>query len=244
MDKVCEEKLQPYIDNSYQELADYVKAYSQKMKMKREVLADKAIWTAKKRYILNVYNSEGVQFEEPQIKIQGLEAIKSSTPAACREKIKTALNIILKGTESELHDFISDFKEEFKTLPIEEISFPRSVNGIKTYGNEKTIWTKGTPIHVRGALVYNHMIEHMKLTKSHQLIQEGEKIKFCYLKEPNVFKTDVISFVNRIPKEFNLNNYIDYNLQFEKSFIDPLTIILEKINWKTEKQNSLEDFFG
>ena len=244
MDKVCEEKLQPYIDNSYQELADYVNAYAQKMKMKREVLADKAIWTAKKRYILNVYNSEGVQFDEPQIKIQGLEAIKSSTPAACREKIKTALNIILKGTESELHDFIADFKQEFKSLPIEDISFPRSVNGIKTYGDDKMIWTKGTPIHVRGALVYNHMIEQMKLTKTNQKIQEGEKIKFCYLKEPNVFKTDVISFVNRIPKEFKLDAYIDYNLQFEKSFIDPLNIILQKINWKVERQNSLESFFG
>ena len=244
MDKVCEDKIQPFIDNSYQELADYVHAYSQKMQMKREALADKAIWTAKKRYILNVHNSEGVQFAEPQIKIQGLEAIKSSTPSACREKIKEALNIILQSTEPELHDYIEKFREEFKTLPVEEISFPRSVNGLKTYHDSKVIWAKGTPIHVRGALMYNYMIEQMNLTKSYQKIQEGEKIKFIYLREPNTFKTDVISFVNRIPKEFKIEDVIDYDLQFQKSFIDPLTIILDTIGWRTEKINSLEDFFA
>jgi DNA polymerase elongation subunit (family B) len=244
MDKVCEDKIQPFIDKSYQELADYVHAYSQKMQMKREALADKAIWTAKKRYILNVYNSEGVQFAEPQIKIQGLEAIKSSTPSACREKIKEALNIILQGTEPELHDYIEKFRNEFKTFPVEEISFPRSINGLRTYGDSKTIWSKGTPIHVRGALMYNYMIDQMNLSKLYPKIQEGEKIKFIYLKEPNTFKTDVISFVSRVPKEFEIETKIDYNLQFEKSFIDPLSMILNIINWRTEKVNSLEDFFS
>jgi len=244
MDKVCEEKIQPFIDKTYQELADYVHAYDQKMKMKREVLADKAIWTAKKRYILNVYNSEGVQYAEPQMKIQGLEAIKSSTPAACREKIKEALKIIIKGSESQLQDYIAEFRTTFKNLPVEDISFPRSVNGIDTYSDTKTVWTKGTPIHVRGALVYNHMIDQMGLQKTVQKIQEGEKIKFIYLREPNNFKTDVISFVNRMPKEFNIEQFVDYELQFEKSFVDPLTIILDKISWKAIKTSSLEDFFA
>ena len=244
MDKVCEEKIQPFIDKSYQELADYVHAYDQKMKMKREVLADKAIWTAKKRYILNVYNSEGVQYAEPHMKIQGLEAIKSSTPAACRERIKQALKIIIKGSESELQDYIAEFRNEFRKMPVEDISFPRSVNGIDTYSDAKSVWTKGTPIHVRGALVYNHMIDQMGLQKTVQKIQEGEKIKFIYLREPNNFKTDVISFVNRMPKEFNIEQFVDYELQFEKSFVDPLTIILDKISWKAIKTSSLEDFFA
>lgn len=244
MDTMCEQKIQPFIDKSYQELAEYVKAYAQKMKMKREVLADKAIWTAKKRYILNVHNSEGVQYAEPHMKIQGLEAIKSSTPAACREKIKEALNIILKGSESELQDYIADFKKQFRKMDVEDISFPRSVNGLTTYADSKMIWSKGTPIHVRGALIYNHMIDQMGLQKTAQKIQEGEKIKFIYLKEPNIFKTDVISFVNRMPKEFKVEQFIDYELQFEKSFVDPLVIILDKIGWKAEKISSLEDFFG
>lgn len=244
MDRFCEDKIQPFIDRSYSELAQYINAYSQKMVMKREVLADKAIWTAKKRYILNVYNSEGVQYTEPQMKIQGLEAIKSSTPAACREKIKSALNIILSGKESELQDYILEFKEEFKKLPVEDISFPRSMNGLKEYANSKTIWSKGTPIHVRGALVFNHMIDQMKLNRRFQKINDGEKIKFIYLKQPNIFQTDVISFAYTMPKEFKIEEYIDFEMQFQKSFVDPLKIILDCIDWSIEKVNSLEDFFG
>jgi len=244
MDKFCEEKIQPFIDKSYSDLAQYINAYGQKMTMKREVLADKAVWTAKKRYILNVHNSEGVQFTEPQMKIQGLEAIKSSTPAACREKIKESLKILLSGDESKLQDYIEEFRQEFKTLRVEDIAFPRSMNGLKEYSNSKTIWAKGTPIHVRGALVFNHMIEQMKLNKRFQKINDGEKIKFIYLKEPNIFKTDVISFTNTLPKEFRINEFVDYELQFEKSFLDPLKIILDCVGWQTEKVNSLEDFFG
>lgn len=244
LDKICEDKFQPFIDRSYEELAIYIHAYAQKMKMKRENLADKAIWTAKKRYIMSVHNSEGVQYKEPQIKITGLEAIKSSTPTACRDKIKEALDIIMRGDENQLHDMIENFREEFKKMAIEDIAFPRSMNGLKEYADTKLIWAKGTPIHVRGALVYNHMLEQKGLTKLYQKIQDGEKIKFIYLREPNIFKTDIISFSNRMPKEFTIESFVDYELQFEKSFIDPLQIILECIGWKTERVLSLESFFG
>jgi DNA polymerase elongation subunit (family B) len=244
MDRVCENKLQPFIDESYQTLADYVHAYQQKMQMKREVLADKAIWTAKKRYILHVHNSEGVQYAEPQIKIQGLEAIKSSTPSACRDKIKEALKIIIGGTEEELHTFIEKFRKEFKSIPIEDISFPRTVNGLKEYANEKTIFSKGTPIHVRGALIHNNRLRADKLTKRYELIREGEKIKFIFLREPNTFQSNILSFASRMPSEWNMTTVIDYDMQFEKSFIEPLKIVLDCIGWRAVKESSLEDFFG
>jgi DNA polymerase elongation subunit (family B) len=244
LDKICEDKFQPYIDKSYQELADYVHAYDQKMKMKRENLADKAIWTAKKRYIMNVYNSEGVQYTEPQIKITGLEAIKSSTPTACRDKIKQALNIIMTGTEIQLHKMIENFRDDFKKMPIEDIAFPRSMNGLKEYSDTKLIWGKGTPIHVRGALVYNYMLDQLNISKQYQKIQDGEKIKFIYLREPNIFKTDIISFASKMPNEFRVEEFIDYETQFQKSFIDPLQIILNCIGWQAEKISSLDDFFG
>ena len=244
MDRVCEDKLQPFIDESYQALADYVHAYQQKMQMKREVLADKAIWTAKKRYILHVHNSEGVQYAEPQIKIQGLEAIKSSTPSACRDKIKEALKIIIGGTEEELHAFIEKFRKEFKSIPIEDISFPRTVNGLKEYANEKTIFSKGTPIHVRGALIHNNRLRADGLTKKYELIREGEKIKFIFLREPNTFQSNILSFASRMPSEWNMTTVIDYDIQFEKSFIEPLTIVLDCIGWRAVKESSLEDFFG
>ena len=243
MDKVCDQKIQPFIDSSYQELKEYVNAFQQRMEMKRESLADKAIWTAKKRYILNVYNSEGVAYAKPKLKIMGLEAVKSSTPAACRAKIKEAINIIMTKTESDLHKFIDEFRSDFKQLPVEEIAFPRSVNGLTEYADVGMIYKKGTPIHVKGALVFNHYLREYKLTKKYQLIQEGEKIKFVYLKQPNAFNNNTLAFISGIPKQFRADQYIDHNLQFEKSFIEPLQIILSTINWKAEKINSLDCFF-
>jgi len=244
MDRVCEDKIQPHIDKSYQELADYVHAYAQKMQMKREGLSDKGVWTAKKRYILNVYNNEGVQYAEPHMKVMGLEMIKSSTPSAIREKMKAAIKLMMTGTEQQVQDFIANFRKEFRTLPAEEISFPRGLNGLNTYSDPVMLFKKGTPIHVRGAIVYNHNLKQLGLTKKYPLIQEGEKLKFTYLKMPNHFKNDVISFPGRIPKEFELDNYIDYDVQFDKAFLEPISVILNCMNWSAEKTNSLEDFFG
>jgi hypothetical protein len=244
MDKICEEKLQPYIDKSYEELANYVHAYDQKMQMKREGLSDKGVWTAKKRYILNVYNNEGVQYAEPHMKVMGLEMVKSSTPSAIREKMKLAIKLMMTGTEDDVQNFIAKFREEFKKLPPEEISFPRGMNGLATYSDSVTLFKKGTPIHVRGAIIYNHNLKLLDLEKKYPRIQEGEKIKFTYLKMPNHFKSDVVSYPSRLPKEFGLDNYIDYDVQFDKAFLDPIRVILDCMQWQPEKTNSLMDFFG
>jgi len=244
MDKICEEKLQPYIDKSYKELSDYVHAYDQKMQMKREGLSDKGIWTAKKRYILNVYNNEGVQYNEPQMKVMGLEMIKSSTPSAIREKMREAVNLMVNGTEDDIHKFIAQFREDFRKLPPEEISFPRGLNGLNKYSDAATLYKLGTPIHVKGAILYNNFLKQNNLTKKYQLIQEGEKIKFTYLKIPNPFKDTVISYPSRLPTELGLDNYIDYDLQFDKAFLEPIKVILDCMKWSTEKVSSLEDFFS
>jgi len=244
MDRVCEDKIQPYIDKSYQELATYVHAYAQKMQMKREGLANKGIWIAKKRYILNIYNNEGVQYAEPKMKVMGLEMVKSSTPAAIRVKMKDSIKLIINGTEEDIHKFIADFREEFRKMPPEEISTPRGMNGLKTYTDAVSMYKKGTPIHVKGAILYNHHLKQLGLTKKYELIKEGEKIKYTYLKMPNPFKETVISYPSRLPKEFELDKYVDYDLQFDKTFLDPIRGILDCIGWKTEKGNSLEDFFS
>jgi DNA polymerase elongation subunit (family B) len=244
MDKICETKIQPYIDGSYSELADYVRAYAQKMVMKREALCNKGIWTAKKRYILNVYNNEGVQYKEPQMKVMGLEMVKSSTPSAVREKMKEVIKLMLRGTEYEVQDFIEDFRKEFKTLPPEEISFPRGLNGLKEYSDAVMMYKKGTPIHVKGAILYNHHLKKMNLDKQYPAIQEGEKLKFSYLKQPNPFKDSVISYPVRLPREFGLHEYIDFDMQFEKTFLEPVKVILDCIGWNHEKVSSLDGFFA
>jgi len=244
MDKVCEDKIQPFIDKSYQELATYVHAYDQKMQMKREGLSNKGIWTAKKRYILNVYNNEGVQYKEPQMKVMGLEMVKSSTPSAIREKMRQSIKLMINGTEDDIHTFIDEFRKAFKAMPPEEVSFPRGMNGLKEYSDAATLYKKGTPIHVKGAILYNAKLKALKLDKKYPLIQEGEKIKFSYLKQPNPMKDMVISYPNRLPPEFGLQEYIDYDLQFEKAFLEPIKVILDQIGWSTEKRNSLESFFN
>ncbi len=244
LDKICEVELEKYIEGCYQELANYVNAYDQKMQMKRENIADRGIWTAKKRYILNVWDSEGVRYEEPKLKMMGIEAVKSSTPAPCRQMIKDALKLMMSGTEDEVIAYIEKCREKFEKLPPEQISFPRSVSDVQKYQSPATIYSKGTPIHVRGALLYNHYVKEKKLSHKYSIINNGEKIKFCYLKKPNPIHENIISFIQQFPKELNLDKYIDYELQFEKAFLDPLKSILDCIGWEVTKTATLDSFFN
>jgi DNA polymerase elongation subunit (family B) len=243
LDKICKVELEKYIESCYQELAEYMNAYDQKMVMKRENIADRGIWTAKKRYILNVWDSEGVRYTEPKLKMMGIEAVKSSTPAPCRKMIKDCLKIMMNGTENQVINFIENARTEFKHLSPEQISFPRSASDVQKYKSSSSIYSKGTPIHVRGALLFNHYIKEAKLTNKYSLIQNGEKVKFIYLKKPNTIHENIISFIQEFPKELNLDKYIDYELQFEKAFLEPLKIILDAIGWKTEHMTNLDSFF-
>ena len=240
LDKVCQVEFEKYIDGSYQELSTYVNAYEQKMVMKRENIANKGIWTAKKRYILNVWNSEGVQYEQPKLKMMGIEAVKSSTPAPCRSAIKEALNVIMSGNESDVQDYIDKFRQEFESMSPEEIAFPRGCNNIAKNSSPATIYGKGCPMHVRGALLYNFWVKKKKLTHKYPLIQEGEKVKYVMLNTPNKINENVVSFFQTLPPELGLNGSIDYDLQFTKSFLQPLQVILDTLGWDAEKTNTLE----
>ena len=243
LNKICEEKFEPFIEESYKELATYVSAYEQKMSMKRENIADRGIWTAKKRYILNVWDSEGVRYKEPKMKIMGLETARSSTPAYFRDKLYAAFQIIIGKSNDELITFINGVRNETKERPYEEVAFPRGVNNLAKYRHPKEIYQKGTPIHVRGALLYNHYVKHYNIENKHPLIQEGEKIKFMYLKTPNPMHENTISFFGDLPKEFGIEKYVDYQTQFEKSFLEPLKNVLQCIGWQHEKTISIKSFF-
>jgi len=243
LDKVAKTQLEKYIDKSYQELADYLNSYQQKMQMKRENIADRAIWTAKKRYIMNVWDSEGVRYAEPKLKIMGIEAVKSSTPAPCRQMIKDALKLMMNGTEEDVINFIDKCRMEFQKLPPEDISFPRTVSDVMKYKSHSNIYVKGTPIHARGALLFNHYIKERGLTNKYSLIQNGEKVKFCYLKKPNPCHENVISFIQDFPKELGILQYVDYDIQFEKGFLEPVKTILNAVGWESEKKTTLDSFF-
>lgn len=244
LDQACQKKFVTYLEDAYADLFDRMNAYTNRMVMDREVIADRGIWTAKKRYILNVHNSEGVQYTEPKLKIMGIEAIKSSTPMVVRDKFKKIFNVILTGTEQDTQQFIQNFETEFKKLPPEDVSFPRGVSEISKWMDRSKMYKSGTPIHVRGAILYNYYLKEKGLDKSHSIIQNGEKAKFCYLKLPNPIRENVITFPQYLPKEFGLHQYIDYDKQFEKTFKDPLKPITDAVGWNLEKIETLEGFFG
>lgn len=243
LDKISKEKLQPFIDNSYKELSVYMNAYEQKMYMDRENISNNAVFFAKKRYIMNVLDNEGTRYSEPKIKMMGIEAIKSSTPSICRKSLKEFIKIILNGTEKDAQDYYKNFKEEFKKTNYIDIAFPRTANNLDKFYDPTTLFKKGTPIHVRGSLLYNFAIKNMGIDSKYEYIENGTKIKFCYLKVPNPLKSNVISVPSVLPKELELDQYIDYNLQFEKAFLMPVENMLKSINWTPEKRNTLEKFF-
>ena len=244
LDRFAKEAIEPILEKAFEQFAKDTDAYTNRMVMKREAIADRGIWTAKKRYILNVHNNEGVQYAEPKIKVMGIEAVKSSTPEVCRDAMKQMFKIIVSGDERKTQDAIAEFKDYFKSLSADKVAFPRGVSDITSYADRNYIFSKGTPIHSRGALLYNYYVKKKQLDKRYRLIQNGDKIKFIYLNKRNEMQQNVISFPDdKLPDELGLNKYIDYDLQFQKTFLDPLDIILKSIKWQAEPVANLEDFF-
>ena len=244
LDKVCQEALEPALEAAYADLYSMLGGVDNRMVMKREAIADRALWTAKKRYIMNVHDNEGVRYAEPKLKIMGIEAIKSSTPAPCRKALREIFHVIMKEDEKSVQTAIEQFKNYFKTLEPDEVAFPRGVTQVRKFQDRNTLYKKGTPIHVRGAILYNKLIEDMQLKKKYEPINNGEKIKFLYLRQPNSIHENVIAFPDYLPEEFGLRKYIDHELQFQKTFLDPIEPILDAVGWNSKEVANLEDFFG
>jgi DNA polymerase elongation subunit (family B) len=241
------EKIQPLMEETYSRLSKKLGAKRQEMVMKREDIADKAIVTGKKRYIMQVLDSEGVRYKEPKIKIKGIECVKSSTPMVCRNMIKDSIKIILNEDEKTVQDYIQECYEKFCKHDIVDISFPRGTTNLEKYMSNTNMYRKATPIHVRSAILYNHFLDEYKLDKKYQKIKSGDKIKFIYLKVPNTIRENIIGFIDVLPDEFNLHNYIDYELQFEKAFVAPVQTILDTSGWSWKYKppvNTLDEFFN
>ena len=244
LNKVSKQHFEPLLEKAYEELFKILNSKENRMEMSREVIAERGVWIAKKRYILNVWDNEGVRFNEPKIKMMGVDAVRSSTPGVCRDKFKKIFKIILEEGEEATQKFIADFKKEFKSLDPEDISFPRGCKGMDKWGDRKEIYIKACPIHVRGALLYNHHVRLNGLEQRYEMINNGEKIKFCYLKTPNHIKENVIAFTSVLPKELDLHRFVDYNKMYDKSFVEPITHLLEAVGWDVEPKATLEAFFG
>jgi DNA polymerase elongation subunit (family B) len=244
LDKAASQMIEPVLHKAYADLAEKMNVYENRMEMSREVIADKAVWVAKKRYFMQVHNSEGVQYAKPKLKVMGVEAVKSSTPQICRDKFQQIFSVILNDGEQATQRFLKEFKRQFSSLPPEQVSFPRGISDLDKWEDRKEIYKKACPIHVRGALLFNHYVKELNLDKTYELVKNGEKIKFCYLKTPNPIKENVISYSLNLPKELDLHRYIDYDKMYEKSFVEPIRNILEELNWDVEPKATLEDFFA
>ena len=243
LDKICSTALEDTLTKCYAELYDSLGGIQNHMVMGREVIADRGIWTAKKRYILNVHDNEGVRYAKPKLKIMGIEAIKSSTPAICRQALKDIFKRIIETDEETVQSDIANFKIAFQQAAPEEVSFPRGVNNLGKWSDRDTVYKKGTPIHIRGAILHNNLIKDKKLSRKIEKITSGDKVKFTYLVKPNPIKENVIAFIDYMPKEFNLDKYVDYNLQFEKTFLGAIEPVLDAVGWKSERHMTLESFF-
>ena len=249
LNKASEEIILPFIKKQYDKLASMMNAYENKMVMDRECIADKGVWTAKKRYMMQVFDSEGIRYDEPKLKIMGIETTRSSTPQVVRDSLKQSIRLILTTDENTVIEFIEDFRKKFNSFDPEEIAFPRGVNGMDKYQDMSMIYTKSTPIAVKGSLIYNHYLDELKLNKKYRKIIDGDKIKFLHLIKPNPLggvagQDQVVAFPNSLPKEFGLIEFIDYDTQFGKSFLEPIKNILEKIGWNHEHVSTLEEFFA
>ena len=240
IDKVSEQKIEPLLEKTYKNLKEYVHAYDQRMHMKREIIASKVIFTGKKRYIANVLNNEGVQYAKPKIKITGIESVRSSTPQVCRKLIEKTLSLIMNKDEFSVQKFIETARGEFQKLNPEDVAFPRGVSNIWKQQKEGV----GVPIHVRASRRYNQLIKELNINNKYEEIKNGDKVKFTYLKMPNPAKQNVIAFPIVLPSEFDLNRFIDYDMQFDKSYVEPIKNILDAIGWSVERTNTLEDFFN
>ena len=243
LDTVAKERIEDVLTDGFKDLAEYTNAFQQKMDMGREVIADRGIWTAKKRYILNVYDSEGVRYSEPKLKMMGIETAKSSTPQWIRGKLTEAFKLVMTEDEEVLWDFVENARKEFRNLPPEEVASPRGVNNLEQYTDASHIYGKGTPIHVRGSLLFNHQLKKKNIDKRYELIKSGDKIHFAYLTVPNPINENVISFISVLPHELDLKRFIDYDKQFDKAFIEPLKAVINLIDWNVEPVASLDSFF-
>lgn len=244
IDTACKERIEPVLARCFEKLAAYMNAPRNRIKMKRETICAKGIWIAKKNYILSILDQEGARYTKPKTEVKGIKGVKPSTPEACRKKIMAAIELILQGDQNGLWNLIDEFRKEFNQLPLEDIAFSRTISGLDKYKEtdvEKgTLYKDGCPIQVKGALVYNSMLEKHGLVGIPP-IYNGDKGKYCYLTMPNPAHEKVITINTMLPKEFGLENFIDRHTQFEKAFLSTLDSITEAIGWS--KETTLDSFF-
>lgn len=255
INEFAENEVEPFIENCYQELSNYMNCDINLLDMKREAIADTFIIRAKKNYIMRMYDNEGVRYAEPYYKMMGIEVVRTSHPIMVRDALKTAMKMIIEGSNDEIRLFVKNFKKEFMNAPLNKIAAPRGMNDLTKYMNEDYTAKQyeylpeggkkklTIPMNATASINYNFLVNKYNLSNKYEFIKNGSKIKYLPLKEPNPIKSHVIGFIDDIPTEFGLNDYVDKEAHFNKMFVGPLESFLVYNGW-TIAENTLLDMFG
>ena len=240
----CVTDLLKVIDTSFYNLHKYTNSYENKLIMKVEGISEKTIVAAKKRYISALWSNEGIFYDEIKIKIKGLEVVKSNIPKVCKDDIKECIKLILTKDVKYVRSFISSVREKFKnTYTLEEIAKPQGVGDLSKYISPTGNAMPGAQAHFRAAINYNKLIDKFNLERKYSKIYNNDKIKILYLKIPNIVGENVIGFKKEFPVEFNINKYIDIDEQFDSTFLKPLKIITDSIQWNISNTRTIDEAF-
>lgn len=245
LDKFSETIINPFIKKCYNDLGKYLNVKNQCLSMVRDVITSNFLIKGKKRYIANVTDCEGLRYPEPRLKYVGIEVVRSSTPKFFKNRLIESCKLIMTSDNEALMAYVDSIRQDMLSELISDISIGTGVSDVHKYANSDLVcgYTKGTPIGCRAAIIYNKFILTNNLTSKYPLVESGDKIKYVYLKLPNTIKENVFGYIGNIPTESKLEKYIDYDLMLEKSFINPLTELLDIIGWSLSKVSTLDAFF-
>jgi len=237
-------EFQQLINDTYQDLSEYVGAPENYMKMSCEKIISNAFWTAKKHYAYRLVVEDGIKLNTPKFGYKGLECVKSSIPRAIRAMQKETIQTILTNKE-DLYNVVNRCKEKIMALSPEDIALPKTCNGLYKYADGKGGWIKGAQAHVKAAMNYNKYVLNNKLINQYSLIKDGEKIRFVWMKQPNTLNAETFGFINRLPKDNMILDFIDYGTMYEKTYGKIIDDMCERLNIQNllSTTNSLDDFF-
>ena len=245
--KFSDEIIDPFIDKSYKELAEYTGCKENKMHMKREKVFKSGFWTAKKRYALMIIDNEGTRYQQPKLSVTGLDSKRSTISPIGKKFQEDTYKYILNVQNAEkVLDYVRNIKKQWDAeISLDEISITKSVKELSKYADDEKIYTKGCPMHFRAALLYNHYLEKFNLTTTYEKIQQNDKLMYVKLKTPNPIKENVIAYKTEIPKEFGLDGFYDSDKQFDDNYKNGVDSILESLGWRTNQDSfSVASFFG
>ena len=241
--------MQPFFDEIFDEFSMNLMNTSKNwFELERESIATGAIFIEPKKYACRVIDEEYTTFAEPKLKVKGMEIVRSSTPAFCREKIKEVVNLIIDTMDRQkVIDDIRYIREDFYKQDIEDIAFPRGVKTIDKYLGSRGNILSGCTIQARASINYNNLLNRFEINGKYNEIHQGDKIKFIYMKESNTVLNgqNIIGFSEVLPEEFGLHKFIDMDIQFEKSFMSPIKKLFDAVGfgYPNIDVTNMEEFF-